>query len=89
MNIKTSKRVCSVLNVIIPLFFSFMIGAIFASIAGYNPLVVYSTIFKSSFGSYGGIMQSLGFATPLPLRPVSGIWVWKASCTLALWRPPW
>ncbi len=79
MNIKTSKRVCSVLNVIIPLFFSFMIGAIFASIAGYNPLVVYSTIFKSSFGSYGGIMQSLGFATPLMMTGIAIAFAFKAG----------
>lgn len=79
MSNRTSERVCSVLNVIIPLFFAFLVGAIFALIAGYNPITVYGTILAKGFGSIGGIMQSLGFATPLIMTGIATAFAFKSG----------
>lgn len=79
MSNNLNRRIRTLLNVLLPLLFAFTVGAIFALIAGYNPLVVYSTIFKSSFGSLGGIMQSLGFATPLMMTGIAIAAAFKAG----------
>lgn len=79
MNLKTFERGRSLANVIIPLFFAFFVGAVFALVAGYNPFEVYSTIIAKSFGTYGGFMQSLGFATPLMMTGIATAFAFKAG----------
>lgn len=79
MSTNINRRVRLVLNVVIPLLFAFVVGAIFALVAGYNPVTVYTTIFQSGLGSVGGIMQSLGFATPLMMTGIAIAFAFKAG----------
>ena len=76
---KKYERMGSIINIIIPVFLAFLVGAIFALIAGYNPFEVYFKIFAEGFGSLGGFMQSLGFATPLMLTGVATAFAFKSG----------
>lgn len=76
---KKYENISSTINVVIPLFLAFLVGAFFALMAGYNPLDVYFQIFAEGFGSLGGIMQSLGFATPLIMTGVATAFAFKSG----------
>ncbi len=76
---KGRTKFYAVLNVLIPLFFAFLVGAVFALIIGYNPLEVYGLIVSRAFGSLTGIMQTLGFATPLMMTGIATAFCFKAG----------
>lgn len=77
--VKSRSRIYAVLNVLLPLFFAFLVGAVFTIIIGYNPLVVYTEIIKNAFGSMTGWMQTLGFATPLIMTGIATAFCFKAG----------
>lgn len=76
---KIAKQAKAVLNVLIPLIFAFSVGAIFTLIIGYSPFKVYGLIIKNGFGSFGGWMQTLGFATPLMLTGIATAFAFKSG----------
>lgn len=60
------KRITiSVLNLLIPIFFAFCVGAIFIAISGKNPLYVYQFLIKQSLLNKTGILNTLAYATPI------------------------
>ena len=52
-------------DVLIPLVFAFFVGSIFSLICGTNPFTLYSYIIKRAFLSMGGLLNTLGYATPI------------------------
>ena len=52
-------------DIVIPLILAFGVGAIFSLICGCNPFTLYGYIIKRSFLSVGGILNTLGYATPI------------------------
>lgn len=78
---KWLDRLVFLVNTLLPLFFAFLVGAVFALIIGYNPLEVYGVILRGAFSTPGGWMQSLGFACPIIMTGIatafafqSGLW---------------
>ncbi|MBC8536727.1 ABC transporter permease [Feifania hominis] len=69
--LKQRRRTASVLNFLIPIAFAFLIGSLFTLALGQNPFAVYGYIIKKSLLSYGGIMNSLGFATPMIITGIA------------------
>lgn len=70
-----------IIDIVLPLFFAFAVGSIFSVICNCNPFVLYSYIVKKSLGSLGGILNTLGFATPIIMTGIAtafsiraGIW---------------
>lgn len=55
-------RICDIL---IPLLLAFGVGAVFSLICGCNPFTLYGYIVKKAFFSMGGILNTLGYATPI------------------------
>lgn len=52
-------------DIIVPLFLAFGVGAVFSLICGTNPFTLYGYIIKRAFFSLGGILNTLGYATPI------------------------
>lgn len=52
-------------NIAIPLIFAFAVGSIFSLICGCNPFTLYGYIIKKGFFSRGGLLNTLGYATPI------------------------
>lgn len=52
-------------DVLIPLVFAFIVGSIFSLICGTNPFTLYSYIIKKAFFNTGGLLNTLGYATPI------------------------
>lgn len=52
-------------DVLIPLVFAFAVGSIFSLICGTDPVTLYSYIIKKAFFSVGGLLNTLGYATPI------------------------
>lgn len=76
---KVLKNLIKGLNGLIPLFFAFLLGGVFTLIIGYNPLMVYGMIVRNGFGSFGGWMQTLGFATPLMMTGIATAFAFKSG----------
>lgn len=73
------SRAPAALNIIIPLFFAFLLGAVFTYIAGYHPMEVYGLIVKSAFTTKGGWMHTLGFACPIVLTGIATAFAFKCG----------
>lgn len=57
-------------NITVPFFsilFAFLVGAVFLTLGGYDPIKVYTMIFDGAFGSSYGISETLVKAIPLML----------------------
>ncbi len=52
-------------DILIPLVFAFCVGSIFSLICGCNPFELYGYIAKRAFLSRGGLLNTLGYATPI------------------------
>lgn len=52
-------------DVLIPLVFAFIVGSIFSLICGANPFTLYGYIIKKAFLTVGGLLNTLGYATPI------------------------
>ena len=52
-------------DVLLPLLCAFGVGSIFSLICGCNPFTLYSYIIKKAFFSLGGILNTLGYTTPI------------------------
>lgn len=76
---RAKSAVISVVNTLIPLIFAFAIGAVFLLIVGYNPLETYAMIFSKALGSVTGIMQTLGFATPIIMTGIATAFCYRAG----------
>ena len=75
------KRICGVIDVIIPLVLAFGVGSIFSLICDCNPFKLYGYICKKAFGSLGGWLNTLGYTTPILMTGIAtafsiraGIW---------------
>lgn len=55
----------SVGDMLIPLVFAFIVGSVFSLICDTNPFALYGYIIKRSLLSKAGIMNTLGYATPI------------------------
>ena len=55
----------SVGDMLIPLMFAFLVGSIFSLICDTNPFTLYGYIIKRAFFSKGGLLNTLGYATPI------------------------
>ncbi len=62
---KTKKILISVINIVLPILFALVVGAVFIAITGKNPLKVYAFLIKQSFFSTTGILNTLASATPI------------------------
>lgn len=78
---KTVNKLSAALNILLPVLFAFGVGSIFTLSLGKNPLEVYGYIVRTSLFSKSGIMNTLGFATPLMITGIAmafsfsaGIW---------------
>lgn len=61
----TSNLLAAAGDVLVPLLFAFGVGSIFSLICGCNPFTLYSYIIKKSFFSVGGLLNTLGYTTPI------------------------
>ena len=52
-------------DVLIPLVFAFIVGSIFSVICGTSPFTLYGYIIQRAFMSTGGLLNTLGYATPI------------------------
>lgn len=58
-------------DILIPLVFAFLVGSIFSLICGTNPFTLYGYIFKRSFLTVGGLLNTLGYATPIIITGIA------------------
>lgn len=58
-------------DVLVPLVFAFIVGSIFSLICGTNPFTLYGYIIKRSFLSVGGLLNTLGYATPIIITGIA------------------
>lgn len=58
-------------DVLIPIVCAFIVGSIFSLICGCSPFVLYGHIIKKSFFSVNGILNTLGYATPIILTGIA------------------
>ena len=61
----TSNLLAAAGDVLVPLLFAFGVGSIFSLICGCNPFTLYSYIIKKAFFSVGGLLNTLGYTTPI------------------------
>jgi len=73
------KKCNAVWDTIIPLFFAFIVGSIFSLICKCSPIKLYSFILKKAFMSYGGILNTLGYATPIIMTGIATAFSIKAG----------
>lgn len=71
MNIKTKRAVVSVANVLLPLVFALAVGAVCLLMIGRNPLEIYGFLVQKTLLDPGGLMNSLGYATPLLMTGIA------------------
>ncbi len=60
-----SSTLITIGDVFIPLVFAFVVGSIFSLICGTSPFTLYGYIIKKAFFSLGGLLNTLGYATPI------------------------
>ena len=58
-------------DVLVPLIFAFLVGSIFSLMCGTNPFTLYSYIIKRSLLSTGGLLNTLGYATPIIITGIA------------------
>ena len=58
-------------DVLVPLVFAFAVGSIFSLICGCNPFTLYGYIIKKAFFSLGGILNTLGYTTPIIITGIA------------------
>ncbi|QTQ12987.1 ABC transporter permease [Treponema parvum] len=76
------KRMFRIIDVILPLVFAFGVGSVFSIICKCNPFKLYGYIIKKAFGSLGGILNTLGFATPIIMTGIATAF----SIRAAIWN---
>lgn len=75
---RTKKR-NAVLDTVVPLILAFCVGSIFCLICGVNPFQLYGYIIKRCFFSLGGILNTLGYATPIIMTGIATAFSIKAG----------
>ena len=67
--IDTAQRATNVVSglgdIVLPLCLAFCVGSVFSLICGCNPFALYGYIIKKAFFSIGGVLNTLGYATPI------------------------
>ncbi len=75
---KTRER-NAILDTIVPLVLAFGVGSIFCVICGASPFQLYGYILKRCFFSLGGILNTLGYATPIIMTGIATAFSIKAG----------
>lgn len=75
----SAKLVKNVLNVFLPVFAAFLIGAVIILAVGENPLETYWIMISKSLFSVNGLMKTLHFAAPLILTGLAIAITFKAN----------
>lgn len=73
------SRVASFFNGMFPVIVAFLIGSVFALIIGANPFKVYAYIVEKSFFSVSGIINTLGYATPMIITAIAMSFSFKSG----------
>ena len=79
MSNRVKSKVVSVVNLLLPVLFALMVGAICLLMIGKNPLQIYGYLFKSTLLDYSGLMNSLGYATPLIMTGIATALSYRAN----------
>lgn len=69
----------SFLNFLIPVLLAFVVSSLFCIIDGSNPFEVYRRIFATAFFTKTGLMNTLGYATPLIMTGIATSFSIKAG----------
>lgn len=76
---KRTRFQSSLGDIIIPLVLAFSVGSIFSLICSCNPFTLYSFIIKKAFLSTGGLLNTLGYATPIIMTGIATAFSIKAG----------
>ena len=76
---KSVNRLISIGNIVIPLILAFIVGSIFSILSRCNPFTLYGYIIKRAFFSVGGILNTLGYATPIIMTGIATAFSIKAG----------
>ena len=76
---KNIDRLLSIGNIVIPLILAFIVGSIFSILSRCNPFTLYGYIIKRAFFSVGGILNTLGYATPIIMTGIATAFSIKAG----------
>lgn len=78
----TSNLLAAAGDVLVPLLFAFGVGSIFSLICGCNPFTLYSYIIKKAFFSVGGLLNTLGYTTPIIITGMATAFPSVRICTI-------